>query len=404
MKLLRYNLGILLCLTAIFFIACNSDDESVQQKPKPTIKFTKVGSEPVIAYPGTELHFSVDMNSTANIKRVVTMLGSQELPGSEKVYADNINKESYNASYTIKTEEVGKTLNFVIVASDSEDNKSTAEYTVYIQAAQPKIEIKIPDTAPESVIAGETVAFDIEITSGAALKSIKTYLADKEIPELRKETFENPNSDLYAFSYPSKDSDGAQTLTFTFEVMDANGGIVRNEYSVNVERLVELDINEYYNIQIGAQASTDKGPYLNTATGEVYDKEGSTAKCADIDIALFYSNSTYGYYFVAPSDASIEAIFKTPDPITGWAQRNATKLKLMELSSEEFSAINSKEKIETLYNNSSGEEVSKLATKLGVGSVVGFKTVAGKYGVIIVRSFASGSSKGNVTADMKVEK
>ena len=31
MKLLKYNLGILLCLTAIFFIACDSDDETIQQ-------------------------------------------------------------------------------------------------------------------------------------------------------------------------------------------------------------------------------------------------------------------------------------------------------------------------------------------------------------------------------------
>ena len=43
MKLLKYNLSILLCLTAIFFIACDCDDETIQQIPKPSIKFTKVG-------------------------------------------------------------------------------------------------------------------------------------------------------------------------------------------------------------------------------------------------------------------------------------------------------------------------------------------------------------------------
>ena len=84
MKLLKYNLGILLCLTAIFFIACDSDDETIQQNPKPTIQFTKVGDEPVIAYPGTELSFSVEMTGTAGIKKVVTMLDSQEIPGSAK--------------------------------------------------------------------------------------------------------------------------------------------------------------------------------------------------------------------------------------------------------------------------------------------------------------------------------
>lgn len=404
MKLLRYNLGILLCLTTIFFIACDNDDESVQQNPKPTIKFTKVGNEPVIAYPGTELSLSVEMTGTAGIKKVITMLDSQELPGSAKEYPQETNKELYSVSYTIKPEEVGKTLNFVIEAYDNEEKKSTTEYVVYIQAAQPEIEIKIPETAPESVTVGETVSFDIEITSNAALRSIKTYLEGLEIIELRKEIFESPDSETYSFSYIPTELNAGQTLSFIFEVMDANGGIVRSEYKVEVVRAVALDINEFYNIQIGAQASPDKGPYLNTTTGEIYERAGSTEKSANIDIALFYSNSTYGYYFVAPSDATIEAIFKTPDPIARWPQRNDTKLKTMEMTAEEFLAINSKEMIQNLYANSSGAEVSKLTVKLGVGSVIGFKTVAGKFGIIIVRSYASGNSKGNVTIDMKVEK
>ena len=310
MKLLKYNLSILLCLTAIFFIACDSDDETIQQNPKPTIKFTKVGDEPVIAYPGTKLSFSVEMTGTAGIKKVVTMLNSQEIPGSAKEYPENTDKGSYNVAYTIKSEEVGKTLNFVILAIDNEEKKSTAEYAVYVQAAQPEIEIRIPDTAPETVTAGEMVAFDIEITSSATLRSIKTYLADSELTDLTKETFENPNSDTYTFSYTTTDLNAGQTLSFTFEVMDANGGIVRSEYSVEVTRAVELDINEFYGLKIGAQASTDAGPFLNTTNGEIYVRDGAAAKSANIDITLFYSNNSYGYYFVSPSDASITAIFK----------------------------------------------------------------------------------------------
>lgn len=274
MKLLKYNLSILLCLAAIFFIACDSDDETIQQNPKPTIKFTKVGDEPVIAYPGTKLSFSVEMTGTADIKKVVTMLNSQEIPGSAKEYPENTDKGSYNVAYTIKSEEVGKTLNFVILAIDNEEKKSTAEYAVYVQAAQPEIEIRIPDTAPETVTAGEMVAFVIEITSSATLRSIKTYLADSELTDLTKETFENPNSDTYTFSYTTTDLNAGQTLSFTFEVMDANGGIVRSEYSVEVTRAVELDINEFYGLKIGAQASTDAGPFLNTTNGEIYVRDG----------------------------------------------------------------------------------------------------------------------------------
>lgn len=404
MKLLKYKLGVLLCLTTIFFIACDSDDESIQQNPKPTIKFTKVGNEPVIAYPGTELNFSVEMAATAGIKRVVTMLDSQEIPGSAKEYPENTEKDSYSVSYTIKSEEVGKTLNFVILAYDNEEKKSTAEYAVYIQAAKPEIDTKIPDTAPETVTAGEVIAFDIEITSAAALRSIKTYLGDAEITELSKEIFENPNSDTYAFSYTTTDLDAGQTLSFAFEVMDANGGIVRTGYSVEVTRAVELDINEFYGLQIGAQTSTDAGPFLNTTNGEIYVRDGAAAKSADIDITLFYSNGSYGYYFVSPSDASIEAIFKAPDAITTWEHRNSTKLKVIQITPDEFLAINSTEMIQNLYMNSSGAEVEKLTDKLGVGSIIGFKTVADKYGIMIVKSFANGSAKGNVTIDMKVEK
>lgn len=404
MKLLRYNLGLLLCLAAIFFYACDSDDESIEQNPKPTIKF-KSGTNPITAYPGTELNFTVEMTGTAGIKKVVTMLNTQEVPGSTKDYPDQTSTGTYSVSYTVKTEEVGKTLNFRIIAYDKEDNKSTTEYTIYVQAAKPNIGIDIPVTAPESIMAGETVTFNIDVTSGAALKNIKTFLGETELPELRKETFENPNEDSYAFTYTSTDLDAGQTLTFTFRVMDANGGIVSKEYQISIIRAAEMDINEYQNIQVGAQSCATVGPFLNVMRGETYVRAGSTAKAADIDIALFYSNSTYGNYFAAPSDPSIVAIFKTPDPIAEWPLRNATTLKaITEMTSSDYLSISSKEMVENFYNHSAGEEVSKLTTKLAVGSIVGFKTAGGKYGIIMVKSIASGNAQGYMTLDIKVEK
>ncbi len=46
-------------------------------------------------------------------------------------------------------------------------------------------------------------------------------------------------------------------------------------------------------------ASTDAGPFLNTTNGEIYVRDGAAAKSANIDITLFYSNGSYGYYFVS---------------------------------------------------------------------------------------------------------
>ena len=405
MKLLKYNLAFLLCFAAAFLCGCSNDDDVVQLIQKATIKFEKTGTEPVLAYPGDVLSFSVDMTASAGIKKVITILDGVEVSGSAKDYPNGTDSGSYSAAYTVQTGEVGKTLNFIIEAYDENGKKSTAEYIVYVQAARPNIEIKIPDTAPQSVTSGDVIQFDVEVTSEFALKHITTYLGTSEIAGLRKETFSDPNSDSYSFAYTTTDLDAGQTLTFVFEVMNENGSVEKIEYQVEVVRAAELDINEFYSLQIGAQSSTIAGPYLNTTAGEIYARIGAAAKSASIDIMLFYSNSSYGYYFVSPSDTTIETIFGgANDPISGWTQRNNTKIKDLVITPTDFLAINSANAIKTLYDNSSSPEVSKMTTKLTVNTVVAFKTESGKYGVIIVRSHANGSSSGNVTVDMKVEK
>lgn len=403
MKRINYHAGILLCLIGLLPVSCDSDDENLPQTPKPTIRFMKTGEDPVTAYPGTVLDFTVEMTATAGIQSVAALLDSEEIPGSTKSYPDGTEQATYRVTYTVKAEETGKTLNFVILALDRDGKKSNAEYTVYIRAAKPRIALAIPDEAPATVTAGETVTFCIEVTSAADLKSIRTFRGDIELIELKKITFPDPNRDAYVFTYATSETEAGQTLSFIFEATDANGGKEKAAYEVAVTRAVKLDIDEFYGIRLGAQACPDAGPFLNTAAGEVYERAGATARSAAIDIALFYSNNSYGYYLVAPSDASIEAIFKAPDPIAAWPQRNDTKLKTLATTAEEFSALDSKAALEALYTGSPAEESGKLTVKLGVGSTIGFKTAEGKYGVLIVRSFANGSSKGNITVDMKIQ-
>lgn len=403
MKLLKYNLGLLLCLTVVFFSGCSDDDDDVQQAKRATIKFEKQGNEPVIAYPDDQLTFSVNMTASAGINRVVTMLDSKEIPGSAKEYSDTAEKESYSVSYTVKPDEVGKTLNFVIEAYDRDGNKSTAEYIVYIQAAKPNINIKIPDTAPESVTAGDVIQFDVEITSELAFRYITTYLGTSELTDLRKESFTDPNTDLYSFSYTTTDLDGAQTLTFVFEVMNENGSVVRTNYQVEVERAAELDINEFNGVKIGAQNCVDAGPYFNSVTGEVYFQDGSGAKAADIDLTFFYSGGSSAFILVAPSDITMDAIFIKGDPIKNWAVRNDTKLKKLTITPSEFLALNSAASIKDVYDNSGVAEVSKT-TGLAINAVVAFKTVTGKYGIMIMRSHTGGKNTNYATFDIKVEK
>ena len=403
MKLMKYSLGLLLCLTAVFFYGCSDDDDDTTQIKKATIKFEKTSTEPVIAYPGDELSFAVNMTATAGIKKVVAVVDTKEIPGSAKEFSDDTETASFSFKYTVKANEVGKTLNFVIEAYDKNGDKSTAEYVVYIQAAKANIVITIPDTAPETVTAGDVIQFDVEVTSELAFRYITTYLNNAELTDLRKETFSDPNTDTYSFSYTTTDLDGGQDLTFVFEVMNENGGIVRTNYQVNVERAVELDINEFKDVNIGAQKCTAFGPYFNSVTGEVYFQTGSMAKSADIDITFFYSGGSSAFILVAPSDITMNTIFVDGDKIADWTIRNDTKLKDMTMTPNEFLAINSKAAIQNAYDNSPSAEVSKTG-KLAIGSVVAFKTVAGKYGVMIMRSHTGGKNTNYATFDIKVEK
>lgn len=403
MKLLKYNLGLLLCLAAICFYGCSDDDDNVQQVQNATIKFEKTSPEPVIAYPADILNFSVNMTASAGIKRVVTMIDSKEIPGSAKEYSDSAEKESYAVSYTVQAAEVGKTLNFVIEAYDRDGKKSTAEYIVYIQAAKPNIDITIPAEAPETVTSGDVIQFDVAVTSEFALKYIKTYLGGTELTNLSKDVFSDPNSDLYSFSYTTTDIDGNQTLTFTIEVMNENGSIVRSEYQVAVERAVVLDIHEFNGVKIGAQNCVDAGPYFNSVTGEVSFQDGAGAKSADIDLTFFYSGGSNAFMLVSPSDITMDAIFIKGDPIKNWTTRNDTKLKKLTITPDEFLALNSTASIQDVYNNSVIAEVSKTPG-LAIGSIVAFKTAAGKYGIMIMRSHTGGKNTNYATFDIKVEK
>ncbi|KAA8485049.1 hypothetical protein BDE36_2241 [Arcticibacter tournemirensis] len=407
MKILKLTTGLLSCLIFFVFSGCSKDDEIAEPKAKVSFRYETTGNVPLLAYPNDELTIELNIASSSDVRKVVTMLDGEEISGSSREYTAGTSNTTYSTLYKVKTEDVGNTLLFVVASFDSEGNKGTKEFPVYIQSAKPNIKITIPEIAPESIPSNEVVIFDISVTSDIALKSIKTYLNNTELEGLSKTSFSDPNSDVYTFSYRPQAVDIGQSLVFVFEVMDANGNIMKAEYPLTVTRVEELTINEYYNIQMGAQKCTVAGPFMNAISGQIYVVAGSAAVSPSIDLIAFYSGSTRAYFITSPTFANVASNIYTvaasgADAMENWTVRNQTILKQLSLTPEQFASVNNGEMIRNYYNSGGAE----LETTAGLkdNDVVVFKTAAGKHGILVIKGRSANANTGYMTIDMKVEK
>lgn len=408
MKYFKNNLLVLISLLTFCCLSCD-DDENDDIITNVKFEFEQLSDVPLLAYPGDEINFNMKVSSASNVKKISTKVNGKDLENGIVEYSGSSKEENYAAGYKVSYNEVGSTLNFVTEAYDSDGNKAKKEFSVYVQSSKAVINIELPANAPTEIASNDKLEIVIKVSSEEPLRYIKTFLNDSELVDLTEADFSDTYQFDYNLNYQPKALDEGKTITFIIEVMDTNGGLVRTSYNVTVNRSVDLDINEFYGIQIGAQASTTVGPFLNINTGEVYTKAEGPANCALIDVMLFYSNNTQGYYFVSPSDTSIEAstIFGGTPSIKDWAIRNDTKFKVLrELSATDFDAIMNDDEIRQAYDSSSFVETGKLIKddKGVVNLVVGFKTESNKYGLMIIRSFASGSTAGNITIDLKATK
>ncbi len=397
------NMFLLLCLS------CNKKDDALQQPSKTILGVSVLSTVPTVAYPQTEVQLKLSIARPQNVSltKLSVDLNEIELPGSVIEVSSGTDSIPFDFTYTIRDEEVGNTLLFVVQAFDDEGQRYIAkEYPVYVMSPQAQIVADIPETAPSVVLAGEVVEFDVEVHSSISLRSIKTLLNDVEIQDLRKEEFEDAYNDLYKFSYETKESDVGSPLEFVFEIMDTDGNVVRtNPYLLQVNRAVELDINEFFGIQWGAQNCVEAGHFLNTTTGEVYVLEGVAAKSADVDLVAFYSGASNAYNVTSPSLPSVMNVIynKTDDMMANWPVRNVTKIKMITtITPDDFNAITSTEEIQDYYDAAGAE--SETTTGLIDGRIFAFKTAAEKYGIIIIKARSQNNNTGYMTVDMKIQK
>jgi len=177
----------------------------------------------------------------------------------------------------------------------------------------------------------------------------------------------------------------------------------------------DFDFWSYRILQVPDTVNKTNKAYYSLKEGKVYNYSEATANSAKIDIGYYYDttfNSTpsttddLGHTIYAISAAQPQLGYYD---ISGWPVKNATLLKKMPSSVNFVSGLTSAGAINTLIKNNmtsgTSTKVNQLSTTAG-SNVIGFKTVDGKYGAILIR-YTNGSSPAKTTqieVDVKIQK
>lgn len=160
-------------------------------------------------------------------------------------------------------------------------------------------------------------------------------------------------------------------------------------------------------------AKTNK-TYFSISEGKTYSYTEGAANSAKIDFGFYYD--TTGMLTTTTADDVKHTIYalNAPQPqlayydISTWT-KNATIFKKLPSSVNFVTQLTSSGAINTLVKNNmtsgTGSKATLISTTAG-NNVIGFKTVNGKYGAILIR-FVNGDSPAkttNIEIDVKVQK
>ncbi|MCB0804529.1 MAG: hypothetical protein KDC05_01950 [Bacteroidales bacterium] len=176
-------------------------------------------------------------------------------------------------------------------------------------------------------------------------------------------------------------------------------------------------ITWYENINLGSY--TSPVPQLfSTHSGETFnfDEVNDSTSLQDlIDWVYFHGSETYGHTLASPSAEIVDQIY--PDDITQWESinRKTTKFKkITSMTGSHFFAIEDKEDLLVVIENQNinWENASHIFSQyystpggFQTGNVIAFKTSAGRFGLIHIKSVTEGAINGesSIRLDIVIE-
>ncbi len=418
----KYIIPVLMLLGLL--VSCTEENSQVQDQTVP-ISFTMKGVAPIMVYPGEKVSYSFEIEYDKGLSEVFCRVGKTELEGSRQSYENAPAKVEYGFEYVPADTQAGTTVDFVVEAVGADGLSRTTDIPLYVRATKADIVITIPDEAPSEFLVGSALEFTVRVTSGIDIKHICLYKNEQLVEGSLMETFEDPKSIDYLFSYEPGFADVGSPVVFKFEVMDTRGNIVTRNYSVTFTKPVSTEVDEWSGIMMGYQKNTAYGQYLSSTTGNVYKMSEGGENCADIDIVIYFSGNTTtkGLGITSPTSTNSSSMYgnqttinnaggDAADNITAWGTRNTVTFKLVggnikdafseELDDEGYGAVSTKQALIDLWNNSaSGEIVTALMVQ--PGAIFSFKNEDGRYGLLRVVA-RDGANTGTVTFDLKIEK
>ncbi|RAV28624.1 hypothetical protein [Sinomicrobium soli] len=406
-KTIRSAYPLLLLLTVLMQLACD-DKESLSQIGDPEFYVRLPDSLPSTAYPDNPLEISAEVFSETGLSKVETRMDFQAVENSEQLAFDNEYEGIYNFTFVPGREDLGKQLEFVIVAYNKAGHTYAAPYSVSVVAEPVIIAINLPENLPDSLEVGEMLEFDAVINSGDELAKVETFTGDMVLEDLSVEDFENPFHIAYPFSYEFLEEDAGEDMTFTIRVTDVEQKVREALFTVSVTGLrVPKPVISYEDVHLGMQSSTAYGPFANLPDNEIYAVPDAKVNSASIDLGVFRSSSS-GINIFSPSyENAATFIYNTTnwggDNLASWTVRNATEIRKIApglLTEEAFESMADDELMISVFEASGPS--AEAVTGVSSGDILGFRTSEGKYGLILVKDLVAQPS-GSMTFDYKIQ-
>jgi hypothetical protein len=157
---------------------------------------------------------------------------------------------------------------------------------------------------------------------------------------------------------------------------------------------------------MGGQTNTTLGSFMDAETGTVYTETAGFNNSGLIDL-VYYFGTTNGASFAAPNDATAQSVHTQgtpagPNELPNWSIKNATKFKLTTISHNEFDDSNNDSLI---IANVGSDLTASAVTGLTEDKVVGFTTVGGKKGLILIEAITGDTGDNRaVEVTVKIQK
>jgi|SRR5688572_3121622 len=258
-----------------------------------------------------------------------------------------------------------------------------------------------------TVPAGEEITTKVTAKSGQSDTNLERFTIKVAVNGATAATlFDTTDLKGESFEYTARffTQGVAGTSVFTYTIEDNKGRTTDKSYTITTTSTNTGAAINTFSTQLFGSFNNPNPSFFATSTGTRYYRNTAPQNASKIDFVYFYG-ATNAATIAAPSDNSFGTGANQISSlgVHNWSTRNATNFKTVALTATGFDAITTDAGITSAYAAGTNTNPATRASSLTPGTVMGFKTAAGKEGLLKVVT-VSGTENGTITIDVKVQK